>query len=175
MVRLSFAIAGMLLFPATTAVAQDAKAPERLIDALAACLEIPNDSQRLACSDKAARALVDATKRKEVVVMDRADVTKTRRSLFGFTLPKLKLFGGGDDDREEEIEQLEAKIERVAAQPQNGYVITIEGGARWRTTEPWTRSALPQPGVTVTIKRAALGSYFIKIGSGRAVRAIRIG
>ncbi|WP_144033588.1 hypothetical protein [Sphingomonas guangdongensis] len=162
--------------PAIAAPQQDAPATA-LIDSLAACLEIGDDARRLACTDAAARKLVDASRRREVVVVDKAEVTRTKRSLFGFSLPRIGLFGSntpaGAD--KEEIDELEAPITRVVGLGSGRYGITIEGGARWNTTEPWVRGVTPTAGASLKIKRAALGSYFVKIGSGRAVRAMRIG
>ena len=156
--------------------AQDRPVEASMIDALAACLDIRSDPERLACSDSAARRLVDASRRKEIVIVDREEVKSTRRSLFGFTLPRIALFGkDGPDKPEDAIEQLEARIVQVIDLGYRKYGVTFEGGARWNTTEAWTSPTFPAPGLTATIKRGALGSYFLKIGKERAVRAMRVG
>ncbi len=160
----------------TAPAAQDSKVERTLIDGVAACLDIRDDAQRLACSDAAARKLVDAVRRKDVVVVDREAVKSTRRSLFGFALPSIGLFGrDGPDKPEDQITQLDAKIERVADLGYGKYTITVDGGARWTTTEAWTGTALPTPGAMLTIRRGALGGYMVRLANGRAVRAIRVG
>lgn len=164
-----------LSIPIGTAEAQDGGAPTKLVDDLAKCLEIREDRERLACSDRAGRALVDAARRRDVVVVDRAEVSKTRRSLFGFALPRVKLFEDEEGGKVEEIDEIEAKVTGVAALPQGRYAFTVEGGARWSTTEPWARGFVPKVGDVAKIRRAALGSYFVKIGTIRAVRAMRVG
>jgi hypothetical protein len=170
------AIGVTLLALAQPLPAQDQKADRPLLDALAACLDIPGDRERLACTDVAARRLVDASRRNEIVLVDREEVKKTRKSLFGFPLPNLRLFGkGGTDDDADEIDQLDAKIVQAAQVGAGRYSIAVEGGARWMTTEPWKGTAPPAPGMVLTIKRGALGSYFVKVGKYGAVRATRIG
>ncbi|MBM3927030.1 MAG: hypothetical protein FJ335_01005 [Sphingomonadales bacterium] len=161
---------------ASPAWSQSTNEQTKLIDRLAACLEISDDRQRLACTDTAARTLVDAVRKKDIVVVDRDEVRSTRRSLFGFALPRIGIFGREGPEKDvEEIDELEARIVRVAALPSGKYTITIEGGARWTTIESWTREPLPVEGATLKIKRAALGSYFVKVGSSRAIRAMRVG
>lgn len=53
-------------------------------DALAACRGIADSAARLSCFDRTAEAFVRARDNKEVVVLERAEIQKTRRSLFGF-------------------------------------------------------------------------------------------
>lgn len=161
---------------ATPASAQERKVEASLIDGIAACLDIGDAAQRLACSDAAARKLVDAVRRKDVVIVDREEVKSTRRSLFGFQLPRIGLFGrDGPDKPEDEITQLEAKVTRVVDLGYGKYGLTVEGGARWNTTEAWSGGRPPEVGAMLTIKRAALGSYMVRTATSRGVRAIRVG
>lgn len=160
--------------PSAAAPAQDRSAPSSLIDALSKCLAIAADAERLACHDAAARRLVDANQRREVVVVDREEVKKTRRSLFGFSLPRIGLFGSKGPDTGEEIDEVEVAI-TSAAPARNGYMrFTLEGGAQWTTTEPWLSRA-PKTGEKLTIKKGAMGGYFVKLSNTRAVRAMRTG
>ena len=48
---------------------------------------------------------------------------------------------------------------------------------RWRDLATSEASTLitPKPGSKVNIKRATLGSYFIKVDGGRAVKGKRVG
>jgi hypothetical protein len=156
------------------AVSQDRDGPSPLVEALSKCLAIVGDAERLACHDAAARRLVDASRRREVVVVDKEEVKKTRRSLFGFSLPRIGLFGNKGPDSGEEIDEVEVAI-KSAAPARNGYMsFTLEDGARWTTTEPWM-SRGPKAGEKLTIKKAAFGGYFVKLSGTRAVRAMRTG
>lgn len=176
MAALRIAVAAALLAGTSSADAQSRRVETSLVDALAACLDIKDAGQRLACSDAAGRRLVDAVRRKDVVVVDGETVRSTRRSLFGFSLPRVGLFGDDPDtgDRDE-IREVEGRITRVADLGYGKYALTLESGARWNTTESWAGVPQPSVGATLTIKRGALGSYMVKVGGSRAVRAIRVG
>jgi len=141
-----------------------------LVRNLAACRTIARDEERLACYDRAAAAVVEAEKSKTIVVLDRAEVQKTKRSLFGFSLPSIRLFGDGKDD--EQLKQLVGTLQ--APQPLPGGLLrfTIEGGGMWETTE---QAVVPfRRGDTVTIKAGSLGSYVATAPGRRAVRVRRL-
>ena len=82
----------------------------RLLNAVTACRAIGDATQRLACYDEAATRLTQAVGRNDVVVLDREDIRQTRRSLFGFHLPRLPLFGGGAREVQETPEEITATV-----------------------------------------------------------------
>lgn len=138
------------------------------------CKSQADERVRLRCYDDAVAALQRATANGSIIVVDREDVRKTRRSLFGFSLPKLPFFGG-DDSQQDQPDIIEAQIVSARGVGYGKWVIVLEGGARWQTTEASSGLTDPKPGLMVTIKKAALGGYFLKVGKGRAVRAMRVG
>ncbi|WBH15398.1 hypothetical protein [Sphingomonas radiodurans] len=149
-------------------------AGERVLASFAQCRSITDAAQRLDCFDKAASALEQAVKANDVRIVDRGDVRKARRSLFGFTLPKLDLFGRDDDDEKEapftEINTTVASAREVA----NGRVeirLADDTEAVWQTTEAVMFP--PKPGATIRIRKGAIGSYFITFG-GKSVRGMRV-
>lgn len=168
------------------AQAQDAGSANRQPGALRdlqACRSLSDDARRLACYDAAAENLSRSVETRELLVLDKQEVRKTRRSLFGFALPNISLFGdrpgaparGGKEDAPEEdvFTELTTKVVTVSVMPR-GYVrFTIEDGAVWQTSEAMTFP--PKPGETVTIRKAALGSYFIRFGKARAIKGMRVG
>ncbi len=157
------------------AQAKDDPLPSPLILDLEKCLAIMADSERLACTDIAARRLVDASRRKDVVVVDREDMKKTRKSLFGFTLPRIGLFGKNGPDDAEQVDRVEMKVTRVATLGYGKLGFTMEDGARWNTTEAWADPSPPKAGAILIIKRGAIGSYMISVKGGRTTRAMRVG
>ena len=173
-IRFITAVAATALLTAPS-VAKDDPSPSSLIAGLEKCLAIASDSERLACTDIAARRLVDASRRKDVVVVDREDMKKTRRSLFGFSLPRIGLFGKSGPDDAEEVDRVEVKVTRVASLGYGKLGFTIEGGARWNTTEAWVGRSTPNAGATLVIKRGALGSYMLSEKGGPSTRAMRVG
>ena len=160
----------------STPVAQDRGAPASpLVDRLARCLEIRTDVERLACTDVAARALVDASRRKDIVVVDKEAMRTTRRSLFGFSLPRIGLFGSNGPDDVDEVESVELRIKGVSILGYGKLAFTLDDGSRWSTTEAWSNGIAPTPGAMLTVRKGALGSYFVKSGGSRGVRAMRTG
>ena len=164
-----------IALPAQSGNANPTDTSAGLIADLERCLAIAADTERLACTDAAARRLVDASKRREVVVVDREEVKKTRRSLFGFQLPRIGLFGRDGPDDGQDVDRAEMPIARVTPVGYGKVTFTLEDGARWTTTEGWSEAILPRPGAVLIIKRGAIGSYMVSVKGSRAVRAMRIG
>ena len=87
-----------------TAFAQDEGSDQdAYIANLRACQAITDPTLRLTCYDQAVGEVVTASDEGDVRIVDREDVKKTRRNLFGFSLPDLGIFGGDDDEEEESI------------------------------------------------------------------------
>lgn len=145
-----------------------------LMRALSDCQRLAEDAVRLRCYDAAATALTAASTSGKVVVVDQEDVRKTRRSLFGFSLPKLPFFSG-DNSADDQTNELTAKIASAGPLGYGKYRIKLEDGALWETTEGSTAVDAPKSGDTVVIKGGPLGSYMMKISGQRALRAKRVG
>lgn len=164
-----------LIATALAAPALAADEPPAAIQALGKCRAITDNAQRLACYDREAGALIQSVEKKETVILDQQEVRKTRRSLFGFSLPKLRIFGGGHEEEKEEAEfsQIEAPIKTVKPIGYGKFRFTLDEGAVWETTEGI--NAFPKPGQKVVIKKGALGSYFIRFEGTRSVKGMRVG
>jgi hypothetical protein len=146
-----------------------------LVTAIDRCRQIQDPMQRLACYDSAANALVKATASGEVNVVDRTEVRKARRSLFGFTMPKVPFFSG-DTTANEVQNKLESTVTSVRPLTNGYYRITIaENNAVWETSETNVSFDPPRPGQKVEILRGPLGSYFLRINGQVGVRGRRVG
>ena len=171
----SVALLASLALPAS-ALGQEPASPR--IDALKACRAIANDAERLACFDRASSEIVAAAERGEIRILTKKDVEETKRGLFGFKLPKLGLFGGGDgndEDEPEPLDMLESVVTSARQLDPKTYVFTIaEGGATWQIKEAPSRFVGPRRGDKVVLKRAALGSYFIRVNGQVGVKGRRI-
>lgn len=170
--RFSLFILGLAAAGATPAVAaaQSEGAQSPLLSGITRCRSQSDDAARLRCYDAAAGALAEASSKGEVVVLNREEVRRTRRSLFGFNLPKLPFFDG-DDSKDEQPEEIELTLKSIRGIESGKYVFGFEDGSTWQTTEG--KNISPKVGQKITIKKAALGSYFIRV-NGRAVRGMRI-
>jgi hypothetical protein len=140
--------------------------------------EIFTNLLRLACFDQQVGAMDAAAQRDEVVVLDKSELNKTRKTLFGFSFPKLPFLGGGDDDdgdkpQSEGVTHIDAVIASVRSLGYGKWQIGLEDGAQWMTTEAMTARD-PKPGQKIELKRAAMGSFMGKVEGGRAVRMKRV-
>ena len=145
-------------------------APPAIYQAVVDCRTIGDTAQRLACFDRTVGEMAAATTQKDLVILDRESMRETRKGLFGFTLPKLKLFGGNDD---EQADSISAVIARVGTNAKGRYLLVMENAGRWEQIDN-ENIRTPRRGDTVVIKKAALGSYLAKIGNDRAFRIRRL-
>ena len=163
------ALAALVATPA--AAAEPPTSP--IVAELVKCRAESDDARRLACFDKAAGTLAKATEEGSIAVVSREDVRKTRRSLFGFSLPKLPFFAGDDSGKDEAPDEIETTVKSARPARDGNFTVVMADDAVWRTTEPLRKT--PKPGDKVKIKKAALGSYFLSVGGLRGVRAMRVG
>ena len=158
---------------AASAAAQGGAAPASSthVAELQRCQAIADDAARLRCFDASVGQLVQASRSGQVSVIDQQQAREVRRSLFGFSVPKLGIFGGGDAG---DAKELTAKVTRVRQSPDGRYTVQLEGGAWWETVQRPDAGEGPRIGSTVRLRKAALGSYFMNIDGNRAVRARRV-
>jgi hypothetical protein len=157
------------------AMAKDPPKQSPLVGALQACQAITDNGQRLACYDREAGALLTAASKGDVAVVDKSEVRKARKSLFGFGMPKIPFFSG-DDTADVASDTLESTIKSASGIGYGKYRIVIaEGEAVWETTETYGTMRDPRAGDKIVIKRGPLGSYMLRIGSNRGVKGRRVG
>ncbi len=163
-------VAGSFSAPSS---AQEAS-PVQVFGDVFKCAKLAVDEERLACFDHTVAALSLAQQRQEIFVTDREEIREARRGLFGFSLPKMRLFG--HDDRNSAgaaVEVINATITSVAETSSGGLLISLSSGARWAQTDADYVNR-PKAGQTVTIRRGTMGGYIAKVGTGRAFRARRL-
>lgn len=146
--------------------------PPAIYTDLIACKNIVDSQQRLSCFDEKVAALETAQASKQVVIADREQVKEARRGLFGLSLPRIKLFGGGNDEGAN-INQIESTIVSVRQLRGGKLVLSLEDGATWQQTEVRTMRR-PRKGDPIVIKRASLGSFTAKVKGGRSFKVKRV-
>lgn len=153
--------------------AADPTSPSRsLIGELAKCLSIREDALRLACSDAAARRLVEAERDGRVVLVDRAEANAAQRAAFGRAATVDPLTRR--DPPPAQVDRLDGVIRTARAEAGDRWLLTLVEGGRWQTTEPWRGGDTPRPGLAVAIRRGAIGSYLLKMPGARGVRVRRL-
>lgn len=140
-----------------------------VFEAVVNCRTLPTDSERLACYDRSVAALASAREKEDIVVADRATIRETKRGLFGFTLPRLKLFGGTEG---EDVNEIEGTLSAVRTTQDGLAIFTLADGARWKQTDGG--NAFAKAGQTIKIKRGSLGSFLATLGKGSAFRVVRL-
>lgn len=131
-----------------------------LLTKLVECRAITDTAARLVCYDVQVDALDTAERSKQIVVVDKAQVSEARRGLFGFTLPSLKIFGGDDDDQESR--ELESTIAAASRNGDGQWFIVLKDGARWRQIDN-KFVGQPKAGQKITIRKSGIGTYFASI------------
>lgn len=165
-------MATLLIIPGTASAEDERKRPEVFTQVLD-CRAIADDQQRVQCYDAAVAALATAEKSDDLLIASREDIQKEKRGLFGLTLPRIGLFSSrnGDEEKEEPITEITSVL-KSASEGRQGYVFVLEDGSTWYQTDG-TYINRPKPGESITVKRAALGSYMARVDGGLAVRVKR--
>ncbi len=145
--------------------------PPAGFERLLACRGLSESAARLACFDREAGAVGEAVARRDIVVVDREAVGKTRRSLFGLALPDLGIFG---DDGKDAIKQIDGVVAGVSTNRDGGYVFSLADGSRWTQIDDRPIAIEPRGGDKVVVRKAALGSYMLSVRRQPDVRVRRL-
>ena len=177
MTRTHLIVAALLLAGAPAALSAQRGAPPpraALFEALARCRTIAEAAARLQCFDTAAANLEAAAARRDIVVIDRAQVREGRRRLFGLALPRLPVFGGGDDEPDEDrITSLEGVVAGAGRNANGQWIITLRDGAVWTQIDNNMLAIEPRPGQPVVINRGVMGSFMMRVNNQPGLRARR--
>lgn len=144
-------------------------AVQRVLD----CRSASPDAARLACYDAAVGEFARLVGAGEIVIVDKERVAKVKRQAFGFALPSLSLFERGD--KPQELESIAATAATAYRQGDGKWVVELEdNGGVWAQTDNEPLEHDPHKGSKIEIKKAAMGSFFMKIDGQRALRARRV-
>lgn len=171
------AVAACML--STSALAQTPSAPPATA-AVYACADIQGDTERLACFDEAVGRLRQAEMQGRVVTVDRAQVDTLERQAFGFNLPdfarvfpSLASVGGNSASQRESLESVQLEVREVLMRSDGRARFVMTDGQVWEQVLVENARNV-RPGDTVTVRRAALGSYMLSPAhSGQAHRVRR--
>jgi len=168
-------LAAFSLGPAAAQTPQQgaAQATPEVLSGVYSCTEITEGGARLACFDAAVGRLRTAETQGDVVAVDRSRVETIQRESFGFNLPQLSRLmprlGGRQD---EPIASVQMQVERIIGRADGRSVFVLADGQRWAQVEAQSTRNV-RPGDTVTIRRAALGSYMLVSARGGAAHRVR--
>jgi len=168
-------LAGAALLSASAVFGQTDKLMQSrppVFEELVNCRSITDPKERLACYDSKVAAMDAAEKNDELVLADKSAMKEARKGLFGFSIPKLKIFG--NDGKDDEKFELVAKIDSAYQASYGKWTIVLEDGARWVQIDTQVLRKNPTRGMEVRIRAASMGSYFANINGARAIRMKRV-
>ena len=159
---------------ATVASAKDSGGGQTpaLVRSLIACRDIADDADRLRCFDQTTQTIAAAIQSNSVVVVDRAQVEKARREDFGARRPARGLPAPTGVDAGQ-LSSIDGTVAR-ASQGSDGWIVTLKDGSVWRQTDDTPLGLPPRAGDKVTVTRAALGTFKLKVGRQPAMRVRRV-
>ena len=141
------------------------------LEALSACRTVSDPAARLACFDSAAGRLDEAEKTGEIVVVDRKQAGEVRRQAFGFALPSLALFDKAEGT--EKLDRVESVLKAARQGADGKWILQLENGAVWRQTDADGPARRPRPGMTVSVRSAAMGSFLVSVDGQAGFRGRR--
>lgn len=148
-------------------------ASSSLVGDVQKCRTVSDAAARLACYDRAVTALAAADARGDIKVVDRQSIREVRRSLFGFSVPRLPFFSDSKD-KDTQPKKLETTLASIRNLGNDFYRFSIaDPESTWDTTEAAFIDN-PKRGDKVRFERGAIGNYFVQIGNGSWVSARRV-
>lgn len=159
---------------AMPALAKDPKPESRAaaFKAVTDCRTVTDPNARLACYDEAVGKLDQAESSGQLVVLDREAAKEVKRQAFGFSIPSISLFSKGE--KEEEVDRLADTLKSARERADHKWVFELQSGGVWRQIDSAQFVNDPKSGDSVEVKRAALGSYMLKVnGKQPAVKVHR--
>ena len=165
-------MASLIIAPLAPAAAAEPERPP-ILSRVVQCRSITDPTERLACFDREVAAMDAAEASKQLVIMDRQQIRKTRTSLFGLTLPNLGIFG---DDKLDEggASRIETTIKSVRADAYGKFIMELADGARWIQIDSRNLAIDPRAGHKIVIRKASLGSYLANVNGQTAIKVRRI-
>lgn len=170
--RILGAMAALLL--SCPALAAAPPPPSSALTPLLQCRTIADGPARLACYDGQVDGLKKATDSNDVLVVNRAELQKARRSIFGLLLPTPTFLDRDSKGREVEINEINGKLASATAGSDGFWHFTLDDGARWVQIEGHDFVRDPKPGMPVRIRKAAMGSFLANFDGQTAVRVERV-
>ncbi|WP_453978191.1 hypothetical protein [Brevundimonas sp. Marseille-Q4549] len=159
-----------IIFCSNTALSQEYSPRNRegLLEAVTRCRDLQDDNARLACFDAAATNLAAAG---ELTVVSRQDVQQNQRRLFGFNVSIANPFDR--EGRSEELQSISGTMIGARNLGRGEWIITLDDGSTWRKVDGGDPIFSARRQYPVTVRRAALGSYMMKVGDTPPFRVRR--
>lgn len=138
------------------------------------CQQIADPAARLACFDAQVGKLEQAANNGDLVLADRETVRRTKRGLFGFTLPGGSLLGEREGQETEQVSEIDTTISSARQFGYGSWRITLADGSVWEQTDDGKLVFDPHGGGKVHIYKGTMGTYRVNIDGQRAIKMRRV-
>ena len=135
------------------------------------CRDVMDSNARLSCFDREMQILSSAIANGEIMVTDEKQLASLSDGLFGRQANSLR--NAKPQAQIPEINSLDSTIERVRLVGRGLWQLDVQGAGTWTQTQSANLVKEPKAGMPVELRKASLGSYFVKIDGQRAVRMRR--
>lgn len=151
-----------------------------VLDQVYQCRSITDEAQRLACYDGAVGRLQEAQNTGNLVAVDRGQAQEMDREAFGFSLPSLsRIFGGGSNNSAsastpqfERVDNIQMEIAGVTHRRNLPSTFRMTNGQVWVQIDDEVARNVREGG-SVTIVRASMGSYLMRVEAGGPAIRVR--
>jgi len=149
------------------AVALPAMAQETPVQTVYACTAVTGTAERLACFDAAVAALKQAQKNGDVAITTKVQAREAERQAFGLAAKPAPV-------AVETPDTLTLAVTSITKAANGDPLYTMENGQVWRQTDGQAPVIGGKAPGTAQIRKAALGSFMLKLGGRTAVRVTRV-
>jgi hypothetical protein len=168
---MSIALMGLTAPAMGLAASSKTATPPPVVQQVLDCRKLTEGDQRLACYDKAVDGMAQAQAKGDLVTVDRQQRQALHHQAFGFNLPALSFFSGGE--KSEELNEITAKVSSASLDASGKWVIRLDDGAVWHQVDDTALEPDPHAGSAVSIRKGLAGGYFMNIDRQQAFRARR--
>jgi hypothetical protein len=172
-----------LAFLTAPALAQQAP-----LDKVYACAGVTDGAARLACFDAAVAGLRTATESGSAVVVERAQIEKAEKEAFGLATPSLTALAESaaasatpaastaakPAEKPKTLDSVTLAVKSIEKNADGSYRFVMENGQVWRQTDQLRLAGLGKGPWTADIRKAAMGTFMLKLGDRTAVRVRRL-
>lgn len=159
-----------LLLSLTVSIQVNSTPAQTPLDGLFQCQTITSQEGRNTCFSNETAKLQRATESGELVVIDQKVAAERSAAAFGLRQPDTL----SSNFEVETPQQVTSTLASSAQFAEGKYRFTLADGSTWAQTDSDPIRLRPRDGATVTVRRAALGSYMLRIERGRDIRVQRV-
>jgi hypothetical protein len=159
-----------------------ASAQQAPLDSVYACASVTDSAQRLACYDSAVAGLKQVESSGGFAVVNREQIEKAEKEAFGLAAPTLSALAESarstaaapSAEKSKALDRVTFPVKSVSIGPDGRYRFAMENGQEWRQLDGIKLPAIGKGPWQAEIRKAAIGSYMLKLDDRTAVRVKRM-